>query len=118
MTANFTKRCLSFLLAMLMVFSLLPVNALAAEEDTHDHDHSAVEGTPTSEPSEAPTSEPTEAPVDPVEDKDAYNQYQRQIDDILNAYLESTELTADEIRQIVSGLDSDTIRQRLRRTYA
>ena len=34
-----TQRFLSFVMAFLMVFSLFPVQALAAETEEHDHDH-------------------------------------------------------------------------------
>ena len=41
MLSNFGKRTFAFLLAVVMVFSMLPVQAFATEtgEDLHDHDH-------------------------------------------------------------------------------
>ena len=81
MTVNFTKRCFSFLLAMIMVFSLLPVNALAAEED-HDHDHGTTESTPT----ESVVVETT-APAAEAELSEEAQEFQTMFDDILDYYL-------------------------------
>ena len=39
MLANYVRRCLSFLLALTMVFSLVPAQAFATGEDGHDHAH-------------------------------------------------------------------------------
>ena len=48
MIAQFGKRSIAFLLAIIMVFSLVPVQAFAAETDEHDHDHdSEIVATPT-----------------------------------------------------------------------
>lgn len=67
------KRLTALFLAICMTFSMLPVQAFAAEGDpTEPSETSVVETTapteapteaPTSEPTEAPTSEPTEAPT-------------------------------------------------------
>ena len=39
MLTNIGKRTLSFVMALVMLFSMVPVQAFATEEDGHDHVH-------------------------------------------------------------------------------
>ena len=62
MIAQYGKRALSFFLAMIMILSVVPVQAYA--EEIHDHQDEGI--VVTSEPVEAPTEAPTEAPAEPA----------------------------------------------------
>ena len=64
------ERCLSFLMAVIMVLSLMPVSALAAEEETHDHTQETVEpaANETQESAAAETTVPAEEPSPIAED--------------------------------------------------
>ena len=70
---GYGKRLLSFLLAMVMVFSLVPVQAFATESE-HDHDHEHTEETQVetepqaeTEPEETEDGEDAPAPPAPPE---------------------------------------------------
>ena len=108
---GYGKRLLSFLLAMVMVFSLMPMQAFA-EEGEHDHEHTEetqtapeTQETQETEAPEVPESEDTEI-VDPEDTEDpevedvqedttqetesvnpAIAEFQAQIDDMLGWYL-------------------------------
>ena len=60
MIAQRGKRVLSFVLAMIMIFSAAPVQAFAEEFD----DHQGEDIVATSDSTEAPTEEPTEEPTE------------------------------------------------------
>ena len=122
---GYGKRLLSFLLAMVMVFSLMPMQAFA-EEGEHDHEHTEetqtapeTQETQETEAPEVPESEDTEI-VDPEDTEDpevedvqedttqetesenpAIAEIQAQIDDMLTWYLGDTQKTWEEIEYIV-----------------
>ena len=75
-----TKRFLSFLFALLMVVSLVPAQAFAAETDTHEHSEAAE----------------TANPLD--------GDYQSTINHILDTYLETRTATETEIRNAVADM--------------
>jgi len=74
------RRCLSFLLALVMVFGMLPTQAFAVESDDHTHEHSEEPAAQSSEAESGASS--TETPVDEV---------RREVSE----YLERYQLTAD-----------------------
>ena len=91
MITQLSKRFLSFLLAMVMIFSMVPLQALAVEHDDHDH-------------SEAVTTAP-----DSDEERSVYYQNaQNRIDAILVDYLGSTTVTAAELQAAVDAMDWET----------
>ena len=88
-----TKRFLSFLMALLMIFSLVPFQTFATETDTHDHE--------TSE--EQDTVKATEAPVNTA----LLESIQAAIDDMLNWYLGTTQMTTEEVYTAVADMTDD-----------
>ena len=116
MLSHKLKRCFSFLLAMLMMFSLVPVYVLAADESIHDHNY------------ETETSVSTHQDVLPAPEQDDISdlelniefeqekvpattpnpliaQYQTEIDRILVEYLGKVNMTIDDMRSIVDSID-------------
>ena len=96
------ERCLSFLMAVIMVLSLMPVSALAAEEETHDHTQETVEpaANETQESAAAETTVPAEEPNPVIEE------IQFTMDDILAYYLGSADVAAQEVPALCADLDA------------
>ena len=112
MLSNKLKRGLSFLMAMLMVISLMPVSVLAAEEEVHDHSHEVVEQA-------APETQETIVTEESVQDEAAADVpvvtpnpeievFQEEINAILVNYFETSELTVEEVTALCAGMDEAT----------
>ena len=86
MQLHYLKRGICLLLAMVMVFSAMPMQALAAGTEHHDH-----------------LAEPGITAPDP--------QLRAQTDALLLNYLGTTSLTERQILATVEAMDADTIRQ-------
>mgnify|MGYP003289775087 CR=1 FL=1 len=97
MLSHNLKRYLSLLLSLLLVFSLMPVSAWAAEEDAHDHSSGDTQSTTTSALSSGA-----------YVPNPALAEYQAVADDILNYYLGSTSMTDEQLQAAVSEMNSDT----------
>jgi len=70
MIAQYGKRALSLFLAIIMIFSAVPVQAFAAE-DEHDHEHQAEDIVVASEQTEVSAEKPAEASVEEPEEEPA-----------------------------------------------
>lgn len=105
MLLNSIKRYLSFLLAIALMFSCLPVSALAAEdylpEENHRAEGSALESTGEEAVVDA-TAETTAASVETAEEK--LLRLQAEMDTILIKYLGATALSEEEIIDIVVNM--------------
>ena len=91
MIKQLSKRFLSFLLAMVMIFSAVPAQVFAADTDGHDHSE-AVMTAPA--PEETPSGN--------------YQKAQDKIDAILVEYLGATDVTSEQMYAAVSVMDWDT----------
>jgi ferredoxin len=82
--SSMLKKCLSFALAVLVLFSVAPIQARAAEAE-HEHDH--------------------------VEESvsEAMQAVQASIDDMLEWYVGSTEASEEEVAAKVAEMDDDSI---------
>ena len=123
MFTNYIKRSISLLLALVMVFSMIPMPTFAtesADDHDHDHDHGSVSSTSTESATEPAPSETTQqVPVEEPVFSDAYLEAQAVIDDMLGWYLAGLELPTGEltdeeksalktqIEGIVANLDKD-----------
>jgi len=103
MLSNTLKRCLSFLMAMIMIVSLIPVSVLAADEDTHDHNHGVDEQ---ADPVSAENPVVMEDPS--VTSNPLIAEYQERIDTIISTYFGGMELTAEAIQVAVDAMDEMT----------
>ena len=92
-----TQRFLSFVMAFLMVFSLFPVQALAAETEEHNHDHAEVQE---AAPAETLPAE-TEVPVN----QKLLDSLQATIDEMLTRYLGTTQMTTEEVYAAVYAME-------------
>lgn len=105
MLLNSIKRYLSFLLAIALMFSCLPVSALAAEdylpEENHRAEGSALESTGEEAVVDA-TAETTAASVETAEEK--LLRLQAEMNTILIKYLGATALSEEEIIDIVVNM--------------
>ena len=90
------KRIVSLLLALIMIFSVLPTQALA--EEVHNHE----------EESTTAGSETSQTPVESELTKEV-SEIQAKIDEMLTYYLGTTTATEEEIAAVVDAMDSDTI---------
>lgn len=107
------KRCLSLVLALALTFSMLPVSVLAEEEETQPI---AAEATVPTEVTEVPSEAPEEttvpvliieetAPVMAATESTALQIVQAKMDDILEYYLGTTDLTEEEAVVLVTELN-------------
>ncbi|MBQ9843075.1 MAG: hypothetical protein IJO31_02885, partial [Oscillospiraceae bacterium] len=103
MLSNTWRRCLSFLMAVFMVVSLMPVSALAADEESHDHSHE-VDGQADIVAAEDPVAtEAHSVPSNPL-----IAEYQERIDTVLSSYFSGVEMTAEAIQATVDAMDEMT----------
>ena len=93
------KRCLSFLMAMLMLVSLIPISVLAVNEENHDNSHAVVEQTATDiQNNESITLNPE------------IERFQGMIDAILDTYLPENAVSAETVSTVVDAMsDEDCI---------
>ena len=110
------KRCVSLLLAMLMMFSIVPVSALAADESTHNHNcETETSVTATSDVTPAPeqnsisdlelNTELEQEKVSAATPNPLIAQYQAEINRILVEHLGEIDMTIDDMRAIVDSID-------------
>ena len=106
---SLTKRCLAMFLAMVMVFSMIPVQVFA--EDTNNHNNSGNTSTigklPENEGSTDESLPETEA-AEESEFSDAYVLVQKEIDSMLENYLGATKVTQKYILAAVDAMDWET----------
>lgn len=95
------ERCLSFLMAVIMVLSLMPVSALAAEEETHDHTHETVE--PAANENEESAAAETTVPAE--ESNPVIEDIQYDMDSILDWYIGTSDATAEEVPALCALMD-------------
>lgn len=101
MVKCYAKRCLSFLLALLMCVSMLPVQARA--EEAHEHDH--AEGTESV--AEAETADNAQ---ETLPEEDAVRQVQAQIDAILDRFKITEDLTDEQIADHAIDAEEEDVR--------
>ena len=92
------KRIVSLLLALIMIFSVLPVQAFAA--DNHDHEEGTVAGSDSVVISNEETAE--------IVRDEVVEEVQTRIDEILDMYLGTTSATLEEIQTMVAEMDEIT----------
>lgn len=92
------KRCFSFLLAVIMIFSMVPATAFAAENDGHDHADESIASEPKPEATDAePAPEVIAAPTEQaVELKDRINA-------VLLLYGITADMTEDQIGRAINA---------------
>jgi len=96
MRTQFAKRILPLFLSFLMIVSMVPVQVFAADDILEREEEIVIDDADV-------TALTAQA------DEDAIAAYQAWIDDILSYYLGATDMGSDEIRAIVSEMDTDSI---------
>lgn len=112
MLSNKLKRCLSFLMAMFMTVSLMPVSALAADAETHDHSHEVIEeaaqNTQNVIAAEEPAVEEATGDDSSAESNPEIVRFQEMIDEILTTYAGSAALTVEEVKAAAEALSDES----------
>ena len=106
MLSHNLKRYLSLFLSFLMVFSLMPVSALAADVETHDHSHDVIEEA--ADTQNAIVTEEPETNVSSAEPNPEIVRFQEMIDEILATYAGSAALTVEEVKAAAEALSDES----------
>lgn len=107
----FLRRCLSVFLAVTLAFSVCPIRGAAEDNDSTE---SVLIDTAEQEQNSSENVETTSAETElltnetQVSETDAIAQYQERMDTILIMYLNSTELSSEEIQTAVDAMDWET----------
>ena len=103
------KRCFSLFLSIVMLFTMVPVQAFAVEDGHNHEDTQQTEVLETTVPETTTPgvslSEPTEAPVQTVAE-----QIQGRIDAIVIQYGITEEMTDNDIANAIFAVDGDTLK--------
>ena len=109
MIAEYGKRALALFLAIVMMFSAVPVQVFATEHEDHDHPEETIAAT--SEPAEV-TSEPTEATSEPsVEpgESEALITLRADIADYIKTYGLTADMPDSVLEDVYFGLYGDQL---------
>ena len=98
MTKNYVSKGLSLLLALIMVFSMLPTSAFAAAEEDHEHCETCGEHDCICEPVEGD-----------AEFSAAYLEIQAWIDEMLCWYLGDSAQVTEELLAEIAAMSSEEV---------